>query len=787
MAGARQQETVTEKRIRDRVLRLVLIGSGLIAVSLAVLLPAAVSVAQVVSFGPATNLAVGMNPLSVAIGDLNGDGTPDLAAANASSNTVSVLLGSGAGAFGPATNLAVGTTPYSVAIGDLNGDGAPDLVVANANSHNVSILLGTGAGVFGAATNTAVGTTPLSVAIGDLNGDSRPDLAVANYGSGTVSILLGTGAFGLATNVAVGTNPYFVAIGNFNGDGRPDLAVANAGSYTVSILLGTGGGVFGAATSMAVGTSPRAVAIGDLNGDGQSDLAVANYGSDSLSILLGAGTGAFVAAPNVAVGMNPYSVAIGDFDGDGRPDLAVANYGSGTVSVLLGDGTGAFGAATAFAVGTYPRAVAAEDFNGDGRPDLAVANANSNTVSTLLNRTSVVTVTLSVSKAGTGGGTVTSSPAGINCVSTCSALFDSGTVVTLTATPGATSTFTGWSGACTGTGTCVVTMDAAKSVTSTFTATASSSKLINISARAFVGTGSDAAVGGFIISGTGIKQVLIRGFGPTLTSFGVTGALANPTLELSWDDDGNRLTPPLQLAVNDDWGAPAAVCTAPVVACDTPQNITNTGMSADTYAPTNPNRGLDAALLVTLPPGLYTVALSGVSNGTGVGLIGVDDVDTTQTATLVNVSTRAFVGTNADAAVGGFIISGTSAKTVLLRGFGPTLSSFGVTGALANPTLELSWDDDGNPLTSPLQLAVNNDWGAAAAPCNAPVVACGTSQDIIDTGMSADTYAAGDPQNIRELDAALLVTLPPGVYTVALSGVSNGTGVGLIGIDEVGP
>jgi hypothetical protein len=208
-------------------------------------------------------------------------------------------------------------------------------------------------------------------------------------------------------------------------------------------------------------------------------------------------------------------------------------------------------------------------------------------------------------------------------------------------------------------------------------------------------------------------------------------------------------------------------------------------MSADSYAPSNPNRGLDAALLVTLPPGLYTVSLSGVSNGTGVGLIGVDDVDTSQTATLVNISTRAYVGTGSDAAVGGFIITGSSSKQVLIRGFGPTLSSFGVTGALGNPTLSLEWDDDSNPVTPPLQLAINDDWGTAVTVCNAPVVACGTPTDIATTGMSADSYAPSNPN--RGSDAALLVTLPPGLYTVSLSGVSNGTGVGLIGVDQVGP
>src|SRR5207253_166200 len=103
---------------------------------------------------------------------------------------VSVLLGTGSGSFGAATNFAVGTNPTSVAVGDLNGDGKPDLAVANYNSGNVSVLLGTGTGSFGAAPNIAVGTTPTSVAVGDLNGDGKPDLAVANFSSNNVSVLL---------------------------------------------------------------------------------------------------------------------------------------------------------------------------------------------------------------------------------------------------------------------------------------------------------------------------------------------------------------------------------------------------------------------------------------------------------------------------------------------------------------------------------------------------------------------------------------------------------------------
>ena len=128
---------------RKRTHRLGLVGLGLIAISLAALLPIAVSFAQTVSFSPATDFAVGLRPWSVAIGDLNGDGIPDLAVANDSSNTVSILLGDGTGAFGSATDFAVGWGPLSVAIGDLNGDGKPDLAVANIGSNTVSILLNT--------------------------------------------------------------------------------------------------------------------------------------------------------------------------------------------------------------------------------------------------------------------------------------------------------------------------------------------------------------------------------------------------------------------------------------------------------------------------------------------------------------------------------------------------------------------------------------------------------------------------------------------------------------------
>jgi hypothetical protein len=150
-----------------------------------------------------------------------------------------VLLGNGDGTFGAPTAFATGTHPISVAIGDLNGDGKPDLAVANNVSNSVSVLLGNGDGTFGTKTDFPTGSSPLQVAIGDVNGDGRPDLVVATYVDNTVSVLLGNGVggFGASTAYQTGAAPASVAIADLNGDGRPDLVTADRNSNSVSVLL----------------------------------------------------------------------------------------------------------------------------------------------------------------------------------------------------------------------------------------------------------------------------------------------------------------------------------------------------------------------------------------------------------------------------------------------------------------------------------------------------------------------------------------------------------------------
>ena len=282
-------------------------------------------------------------PLSVAIGDLNSDGKLDLATANFNANTVSVLLNIGEAGFQPRRDYATGdipdSAPRSVALGDLNGDGMPDLVTANGGADTVAVLLNRGDGSFRAKVDYRTGRDPASVAISDLNGDGKLDLATANGSTtNTVSVLLnrGDGSFPVRRDYRTGLLPKSystsVGIGDLNGDGKPDLVTANGGADTVAVLLNRGDGSFRAKVDYRTGRDPALVAIGDLNGDRRPDLVTANR---SVSVLANNGDGSFQAKRDYATG-RAFRVAIGDLNDDGKADLATANGGgANSVSVLI--------------------------------------------------------------------------------------------------------------------------------------------------------------------------------------------------------------------------------------------------------------------------------------------------------------------------------------------------------------------------------------------------------------------------------------------------------------------
>jgi phospholipase/lecithinase/hemolysin len=249
-------------------------------------------------------------------------------------------------------------------------------------------------------------------------------------------------------------------------------------------------------------------------------------------------------------------------------------------------------------------------------------------------------------------------------------------------------------------------------------------KAANISTRGMVGTGENVLIAGFIISGSEAKKVIVRALGPTLSSnFGVSGTLADPTIAIFNSSN-------VMVASNDNW-----------------RNTQETDIAASGFAPPN---DLESAIIATLAPGSYTAVVSDKNGGTGVALVDLYELDTA-TSIFRNLSTRGFVGTGDNVLIGGLIIGNGEPPVIVLRAIGPTLSSFGITQPLQDPTLELR---DANGAL----IAFNNDWN-----------------DNTPTGIKATLL---NPTDNRE--SAIVASLAAGNYTAIVRGKNGTTGVALV-------
>jgi hypothetical protein len=343
---------------------------------------------------PGSPYPVNAEPYSIASGDFNGDGRPDLAVVGGNAGTVTVLLRLPGGGFAAeGTPIPVGSGPNGVKVADFNLDGRPDLAVSNGLSGTVSILLRQGGGGFAAESGPAPSAPGAAgLAIADFTGDGRPDLAVPNFSGDSATILLRQAAGGFASEGAVpaGDGPNDAGAADFTNDGRPDLAVANFNTTTVSILRRDAGG-FTALPAVTVGSQPYSLTASDFTGDGSADLAVNNYTSANVSVLGGNGSGGFApqsGSPYATAGKGTRVVAA-DFNGDGRRDFAAT--GASSVTVMLNTGSGFVpDPSSPVPTGSAPYGITAADFNGDGLPDLATSNigdVGGENVSILLNTT----------------------------------------------------------------------------------------------------------------------------------------------------------------------------------------------------------------------------------------------------------------------------------------------------------------------------------------------------------------------------------------------------------------
>ncbi|TXI14708.1 MAG: hypothetical protein E6Q66_06320 [Pedobacter sp.] len=375
-------------------------------------------------FNPKATLSSGSGsslPRYISTADLNGDSKPDLIIAN-SDNTVSIfpnqITTTTIASFGSAITLGTssGSVSAALSVGDIDGDGKPDIAVVYSGTSLISVYRNTtstpgATPSFAAASTFASNATPIAVSLGDLDGDGKPDLVVGcGIVSNNIYVLRNTsssGSINFATYqiFTAGSNPSSVGIGDLDQDGKPDVVVSNKGANTVSVfrnISSLGSINLGSPSTLTSGTAPLAVAVGDFDGDTKLDLATANSGSDNVSVFLNTSTSGTISFANKAdfytgSGSAPSSLGLGDSDGDGNVDMIMANPGNSTSAILQNFST--IGSLSfSFNFGSFPTPPAfgyLGDLNADGKPDitLALSSLSNNTMVLLQKASQILTIT----------------------------------------------------------------------------------------------------------------------------------------------------------------------------------------------------------------------------------------------------------------------------------------------------------------------------------------------------------------------------------------------------------
>ena len=329
---------------------------------------------------------VGMDPVSAALADFDGDGQLDAVTANHGAASVTVLLGDGHGGFAPGRDFAVDAQPIAVVAGHFVGSATgqlPGVATASSVQRSVTIALAAGKGALAPSSTSPVGMAPASLVAADLDGDGRDDLAVADPVGGAVDVLLGPLGSSVTTPtvIAISGAPSCVTAGPVR-SATLDLLIGYRDNFDLTLLDGDGHGKFTVGISTGIfADNLAAVALADVNNDGLLDaIAAARNGKIGAIVMVAFGVTGGGYSPSAAmygVGQGVSAMALGDFDGDGLLDLATANAMDGTLSVLGGRAGGTFAPGVTLAVGGVS-AVAAGDLDGDHRAELIATSSTTN-------------------------------------------------------------------------------------------------------------------------------------------------------------------------------------------------------------------------------------------------------------------------------------------------------------------------------------------------------------------------------------------------------------------------